>query len=1227
MFQTLPVMRRSWQRLAVAGLLSVAAPLGASAQKVLWANNPDVPTEASKFTAALSSYRAIEVNMAAMRTALLPAPAEQGAGARNSNVVISLPLPEGGSQRFRVTQVPVMAPALAAKFPEIKTYQAQGVDDPSAVARLDVSSLGFHAMVISPTRTFYIDPALRYGDDVHHLVFNKNAMNTKVVGFRCFNDESMNVATPGVPGTAAPAGLQRQSNGTQLRTFRLALSNTPEYARTKGNTAAGVIAGKVASINRVSGVYELEIACRLVLIPNNDQLTFLSGTGTQPSPTYTDASGPLMLDQNQQNVDRIIGNANYDIGHVFSTGGGGIAQRPSVCVNSGKARGVTGLPNPVGDAFDIDFVAHEIGHQFNGNHTFHASNAGNCVGGSFTPPNSNPTRATTAAYEPGSGVTIMAYAGICSPEDIADNSIPYFHSKSFDEILSHLTSSQGNCAVTTPTNNGVPVPEAGANYIIPRSTPFVLTGSGTDPNGDPLTYMWEQFDLGTVLTTVSNPQGDAPIFRDFVPTTSPTRYFPRLSDLVNNTTNIGERLPTYARNLNFRFVARDNRVGGGAVDYDAMSMQVVGTAGPFLVTLPNTSSIVWQAGAPAQVTWDVANTTAAPINAANVDILLSNDGGFTYPITLATAVPNDGSETITVPLTAPTTNTARVMVRANGNVFFDISNQNFRVVGNSGPTFFLAPAATPATLSACPGASASTTISVGQITGFTGTVALSANNLPAGINVTYGTPSVTVGSTPGTSTVTVNVAASTAPGTYALTLSGTSGSVTQVQTLSFVVQPAATGTASATSPNSQGGIPTSYRPRFVWSAVANATGYELQVATDNTFAAGTLVLGTPITVTTNNYTPTANLNPTTTYYWRVRALSPCATAPFSAVQTFRTGIQTCVPTVATNVPRPIFLTAGVTANSVTTIASTERVGEVRLRNLAVTHSAVEEVEVTLINPQGVSVVVIPRGTCPGTADINLSFDDLATAAISCPLTSNATVRPANPLNALTGSPANGNWTLSVSDNMAGNGGRITAWTLELCLVGEVPAAPSSLTVIDAGRANNTTTLQSIWTMPGTGGVPTYYEIQRSPNNNQNFTLLNTLQVPAQAQISGGIYEDVLYTSGQYFYRVRACNTNGCSEWTNEAVGLSAQQSAQQLGVAVYPNPSTGTFNLSIDNSQRGAVALRVTDALGRTVAQEQLSKNGTVLQHSLDLGKLATGVYQLHLTLPQGTVVQRLLKN
>jgi subtilisin-like proprotein convertase family protein len=1206
-------MRRSWQRIALAGLLGVAAPLGAMAQQVLWADNSQVPAEAARFTAALSAYRPIEVHMPAMRAALLSAPAEQGAGARNSTVVVSLPLPQGGSQRFRVTQVPVMAPGLAAEFPSIKTYQGQGIDDPSAVARLDVSPNGFHAMVIGAQGTFYIDPALKFGDAVHHLVFRKSAMNVSVVGFRCLMNED--TTTPATAGTSAPTVALRQPNGTQLKTYRLALACTPEYAATYGGTVAGALAGMVASVNRVSGVYEKEVAVRLQLVANNNLLVYTTGGPNFPSPAYTNNNGSTMLNQNQTNIDRVIGNGNYDIGHVFSTGGGGIAQRPSVCINSGKARGVTGLPNPVGDAFDIDFVAHEMGHQFNGNHTFHASTAGNCTG-------PNGTRADVAAYEPGSGTTIMAYAGICSPEDIQEHSDPYFHSFSFDEILFHINGT-GNCGVVTPTNNQVPVPTAGGTFAIPARTPFSLTGSATDGDNDPLTYEWEQFNRTATLSPIGAPVGDAPIFRAFAPTTSPTRYFPQLSDILNNTQTMGEKLPTYSRQLTFRLIARDNRTGGGGVNYTTQNVDVIGTAGPFLVTLPNTSNIIWQAGAPAQVTWDVAGTAAAPISATNVDILLSTDGGYTYPITIATNTPNDGSQNITVPLTAPASTTARVMVRSTNTAgrFFDVSNQNFRIEGNSGPTFYISSTATAA-LTACAGSSTTTPISVGQISGFTGAVTLASTSLPAGISVSYANTSVQAGAN---TTATITVAAGTAPGTYSLTLTGTNGTTTHSQSVNFTVLPGATGVAAAQSPNSQGAVRTVYRPRFVWTAVPNAVTYELQVSTSNTFA--TQITGSPFTgITTTSYQLLSNLSPNVTYFWRVRAVSPCSTAPFSNAQTFQTGLQSCVTTAATNVPRTILNTAGYVITSTLAITNSERVGEVRLRNLALTHPDVSELEVKLKNPQNVEVVVIARGTCPGTADVSINLDDLATAALACPLNAGTTAQPSNSLTALAGNAAAGTWTLTVTDYVAGNGGRLTGWSLELCTLSEAPQAPTSLSVFELSRNATSTTLEAIWTMPGTGGTPTYYEVQRSFNNNTSFALIASPAIPGAAQTSGGIYDDVLTVSGRYYYRVRACNAAGCSPYTNEADALSTYQSAQQAGVSLYPNPSNGVFNLSIDNAQHGAVALSVTDALGRTVAQASLTKGAAILQHSLDLSKLAPGVYQLHIALPNGTVVQRLLK-
>ena len=325
---------------------------------------------------------------------------------------------------------------------------------------------------------------------------------------------------------------------------------------------------------------------------------------------------------------------------------------------------MTGVPNPAGDAFDVDYVAHELGHQFGAEHTFN-SVLENCGGGN---------RAAESAYEPGSGSTIMAYAGICGADNLQPNSDPYFHSHSYDQILTYLAGTA--CATTTATGNQPPAVEAGAHYRIPLNTPFALTGAATDPDGDALTYAWEEHDLGPAGSPEA-PEDDAPLFRFFPPTTSPSRTFPRAIYLLNNTTTKGELLPTYARRLRFRLVARDNRLGGGGVAYDTVSVSVIGTAGPFRVTAPVTAA-TWLAGVPRQVTWDVANTAAAPVSAAAVDVLLSTDGGLTFPTILAAATANTGCATVLVPAGTSTAR-ARIKVQATGNIFFAVSPADFPI--------------------------------------------------------------------------------------------------------------------------------------------------------------------------------------------------------------------------------------------------------------------------------------------------------------------------------------------------------------------------------------------------------------------------------------------------------------------------------------------------------------------------------------------------------------------
>ncbi|MCA9948129.1 MAG: hypothetical protein KDE48_00655 [Anaerolineales bacterium] len=609
-------------------------------------------------------YRSVGLDVGKLQTLLAQAPFEGSAAAQNDQIVLSLPLPDGDYGRFQIVESPIMEPELAAKFPEIKTYAGQGLDDASASVRLDWTPQGFHAMILSSQGDIYIDPYARGNTSAYISYFKQDFLSDRTAvqyppldpgGLRA--QETADLIAAGVVGPS----------GAQLRTYRLAVAATGEYTTYHGGTVNLGQAAVVTAINRVTGIYEVEIAVRLQLVANNN-LVIYTNPATDP---YTNGSPSALLSQNQANLDAVIGSANYDVGHVFSTGGGGLAALSVICSNSSKARGETGLSNPIGDPFYVDYVAHELGHQFGGNHTFNG-NAGNCAGGN---------RNGSTAYEPGSGSTIQAYAGICSGQNIQSNSDAYFHTLSFDEMVAHTTAGGGStCAAVTNTDNHPPVPNAnasGANGVtIPINTPFTLTGAATDlDDGDLLTYNWEEFDLGPAGHP-DNPVNNAPIFRSFTAQTSPARTFPQISDIVNNTHTLGELLPSYGRSLTFRLTVRDNRALGGGVDHDQIAFSATASAGPFLVTAPNTA-VTWTGGASETVTWDVANTTAAPVSCGTVDVTLSTDGGYTYPLTLATGVNNDGSQTVTVP-NVPTTS-ARVKVACATNIFFDISNSNFTI--------------------------------------------------------------------------------------------------------------------------------------------------------------------------------------------------------------------------------------------------------------------------------------------------------------------------------------------------------------------------------------------------------------------------------------------------------------------------------------------------------------------------------------------------------------------
>jgi hypothetical protein len=631
------------------------------------------PQTAAARTDLIGQVAVVRLDRAVFNGLMRQAPGEPAL--RSNGVVFSLPMPDGRFTRFRIAESPILAPELAAAFPEIKTYAGQGIDDPTATTRFGWTERGFHAIVLSAAATVYIDPYAP-GDLDFYVAASRDALQQPGVPFQCL------VTGSGDETGLRTAGTFPLTNGTALRTYRLALAATGEYTVAAGGTKSLALSRMTTTMNRVNGIYERDLAVRM---------TVATGTGADPTALiytdgttdpYTNNSGSTMLGQNQTNIDSVVGTANYDVGHVFSTAGGGVAYLRAPCA-SFKAGGVTGLSNPTGDAFDVDYVAHEMGHQFGGNHTFNSTTS-SCGGGN---------RSSSNAYEVGSGSTIQAYAGICGVEDLQRNSHDYFHIESLNEMTAFITSGGGAaCGTASATGNTLPATTTSATFTIPVSTPFVLAAVATDANGDALTYAWEQYDLGTASTSVataSTDDGSRPLFRSYAPTTSGLRYFPSMTYVLNNanvppttyacssgTCLTGETLPTTSRPMHYYATIRDNRSGGGGINTAAITVTSTTAAGPFVVTAPNTA-LSLSGGAAQVVTWNVASTTASPVSVANVRILLSTDGGTTFGTELAASTANDGSESVTLPNI--TTTTARIKVEAVGNIFFDVSNTNFSI--------------------------------------------------------------------------------------------------------------------------------------------------------------------------------------------------------------------------------------------------------------------------------------------------------------------------------------------------------------------------------------------------------------------------------------------------------------------------------------------------------------------------------------------------------------------
>lgn len=587
------------------------------------------------------------------------------AGASETNAVtVIIPTADGKMEQFRVLEYSNFDAELQAQFPEIRAYAGNSVSNPANTIHFSMSPKGIRTMMLRVDRSTEFIETYNAEGSAYILFTSADKRKLGKLPFTCatVEDHALQANTENLTSRGA------MSSAGQLKKFRLALSCTGEYAQYHGGTQALALAAMNETMTRVNGVYAKDLAVKLEIIANNT-LVIYTNASTDP---YSNASQMDNWNTQLQNtLTAIIGNANYDIGHLFgaSGGGGDAGCIGCVCVNGQKGSGITSPSNgqPEGDTFDIDYVAHEMGHQLGGTHTFTVDFEG-----------------TGTNVEPGSGSTIMGYAGITGGNtDVQSNSDDYFTYITIQQIQNNLANKA--CAVNTPINNPAMTINAGADYTIPKGTPFVLKAVNTANNNASVTYCWEQNDLPTSAAGIGNnsivyaTKPNGPTFRSYDPTPSPNRYMPKLEKvLANNLTADWETVSTVGRTLNFTLTGRDNVATGGQTQTDAMVVTVSSVAGPFTVTSQNTNNISYPVGSSQTITWNVAGTTGAGINTSQVNIKLSTDNGQTFAYTLAANTANDGSETVTLPagVAAPF---CRIMVEAVGNIFYAVNTSNFAI--------------------------------------------------------------------------------------------------------------------------------------------------------------------------------------------------------------------------------------------------------------------------------------------------------------------------------------------------------------------------------------------------------------------------------------------------------------------------------------------------------------------------------------------------------------------
>jgi len=994
-------------RLMISGLLCLVLSFGLNAQSffkpAIESNVPEALKSGDRGIVPLQYFN-FSSDHAALTSFLEKELPLENVGA---SVTIEFPVSSSRLQTFTITRKSNFHPTLAAKYPQIGSYQGVSLDGKSRLS-FSSSPWNFFAEIKHEGEVKHLQPYAANNYD--HLIFYDKVdyLEADGVDFHC-GLEHTKIHSHDDPAQELQQTIatyrEKAGEPVVLRTYRIAVAAVAEFTNVN-NGVSGSLAKINEALNLLNGIYNREVAVQFELIADNDQLIYTDAS-TDPYLSVSDGAG--LLAQNQTNLDATIGNSAYDIGHVFtrscSNGLGGIAALASVC-GANKGRGVTCHFSSNIATMVNSVMAHEVGHSFSSPHIWNRC------------PDSQDQFAPNNAYTPGSGTTIMSYAGACGSDNVLTDNDDYFHVGSLNFMYDYRDS-DGACGSTSDANSAPDINIISQGGVtIPMMTPFKLDASATDMEGHGLTYCWEQYDLGPTAP-LGSPIGDGPAFRSFPPTDATSRVFPRWSNILTGTSSNSEVLATYTREYNFRVTVRDDYLPAGGVAWEQISFSCTEDAGAFKVTGP-TAAAMWEEGTVQSVTWDVSNTDQMPVNCQAVNIWLSTSGA-NFDTPLAMNVPNSGSADVLVPALGNAG--ARILVEAADNLFFNVNSGTFNVSPASGPGLaldFLNVAE-----QVCLPGNIELPIGSSAIQGYANMVTYDVTGLPSGATATFSANPVM----PGTAvTLTLDFADSTPNGNYNLELTASGDGITTISrpfTVNALSQDFSALTLT-TPANEATGIAES--PTLDWSMLPNANSYDVQVSNNPAFDPANTFEGTG--VTQNNFTPSQPLMKNTLYYWRVKAANICSDGEWSEIFVFHTINFACIPFDNSDLNFSIPTSEG-TVTNVFNIAQTGTINDLDVTNIDIDYQAMNFMKIELESPSGTKEVLYDKD-CSGSK-LNIGFNDQAPLAIACPPTDAGLYMPVGSLSSFDGESTQGDWKLSMTTSFAAfDPGKLNSWELQVC---------------------------------------------------------------------------------------------------------------------------------------------------------------------------------------------------